>query len=379
MKSFEVKLSRVDALLLLNGLPKLGPVSLRKILHANNNDPSNIFALSRSKLLSIGGVGSTIADTILDPSNVKWLRKEKERIDSLGVSFLTEDHIPSLLQEIYDPPIGLYSRGLLPNGPYIAIVGTRQPSLYGQRICYELSSGLAKAGFCIVSGMARGVDTVAHQAALDVKGKTIAFLGSGLDIIYPPENIKLYQNISDNGAVLSEFPFGRKADRRTFPMRNRLVSGISSAVIVVESALNGGSLITARFAADQGRQVFAVPGRVDQPASAGCNELIRDGATLVRSARDVVEEIEGSLIESISFSRDHLTEKEIIRSKDCRMRIISEDEKTVMEAFVDGSVYNGEELVEKTKLSIPKLSAILTSLELKELIKKRSDGRFETL
>ena len=200
-------------------------------------------------------------------------------------------------------PLGLYLSGVIPEGPYVSIVGTRQPSLYGQKICRELAKGLAEAGFCIVSGMARGIDSIAHETALSADGKTMAFLGSGIDIVYPPENLNLYQEIAKRGAVLSEFPFGRKADRRTFPMRNRLVSGISSAVIVIESAASGGSLITAQFAAEQGRLVFAVPGRVDQPASAGCNQLIRDGATLVRNVQDILEELEGTILEGISFSQ----------------------------------------------------------------------------
>ena len=153
-------------------------------------------------------------------------------------------------------PIGLYCIGDIPRMPCISIVGTRVPSLYGKKIARKIAHDLSGAGICIVSGMARGIDTEAHLGALDAGGKTIAFLGSGLDVIYPPENIGLYKRIAEQGAVLSEFCLGHKADRRTFPMRNRLVAGVSLGVVVVESAQAGGSMITARFAAEQGRTVL---------------------------------------------------------------------------------------------------------------------------
>jgi DNA processing protein len=226
--------------------------------------------------------------------------------------------------------------------------------------------------------MARGIDAVAHQGALEAKGKTVAFLGSGLDVIYPPEHTDLYRKISETGAVLSEFPLGRKADRRTFPMRNRLVSGISSGVIVVESASSGGSLITAKLAADQGRMVLAVPGRVDQVSASGCNQLIRDGATLVRNADDVMEEIEPSLsaierqVKPLGEQLEHSPEHGSDAS-------ISEEESKLIKAFEEGDYLSMEELGEITSLEASKLSSNLTMLELNGLICKRSDGRFEAL
>ena len=275
--------------------------------------------------------------------------------------------------------MGLYLSGVIPEGPYVSIVGTRQPSLYGQRMCQELSKGLAQAGFCIVSGMARGIDSIAHETALSVDGKTMAFLGSGIDIVYPPENLNLYQEIARRGAVLSEFPFGRKADRRTFPMRNRLVSGISSAVIVIESAASGGSLITAQFAAEQGRLVFAVPGRVDQPASAGCNQLIRDGATLVRNVQDILEELEGTILEGISFSQKQ--QKQIFNSGNCQSSLLlphlTQEEQSVYSILKDGDILSLEEMMEKLGLSFSQLSSTLSMMEINGILGKRTDGKFE--
>ena len=227
--------------------------------------------------------------------------------------------------------------------------------------------------------MARGIDSIAHETVLSAKGKTMAFLGSGIDIVYPPENLNLYQEISKKGAVISEFPLGRKADRRTFPMRNRLVSGISSAVIVIESAASGGSLITAQFAAEQGRLVFAVPGRVDQPASAGCNDLIRDGAILVRNVNDILDELEGTILEGMTFSKRQ--ETQISNSGNSQSSLpllnLTHDEQTVYSVLKDGDILSLEEMMEKLSLSFSVLSSTLSMMEINGILGKRADGKFE--
>ena len=376
--NFLEKLSEDDAFLLLNGVKGLGPISIRRLLERFQDDPVAVLRASKNELMQVRGVGEGSADSIRNEENPDWLEKEKGRIKKRGIDFITQTQLPPLLREIYDCPIGLYVLGALPPGPYVSIVGTRMPSNYGKRVCQELAFVLAQRGFCIVSGMARGIDAVAHQGALEAKGKTVAFLGSGLDVIYPPEHTDLYRKISETGAVLSEFPLGRKADRRTFPMRNRLVSGISSGVIVVESASSGGSLITAKLAADQGRMVLAVPGRVDQASASGCNQLIRDGATLVRNADDVMEEIEPSLsaierqVKPLGEQLEHSPEHGSDAS-------ISEEESKLIKAFEEGDYLSMEELGEITSLEASKLSSNLTMLELNGLICKRSDGRFEAL
>ncbi len=379
MVLIDKELSDLDARLLLNGMAKLGPVSIRKLLTAHQNDPRKIFSASRSDLLSVDGIGPAMADNILDGKKVKWLHREKEEMIRRGIQFISEKSYPELLNQIYDPPVGLYLKGSIPEEPCIGIVGTREPSLYGKRICYELAKGLAEAGFCIVSGMARGIDSIAHQAVLDTGGKTIAFLGCGLDIIYPPENLKLYREISEKGAVISEFPLSRKADRRTFPMRNRLVSGISSAILVIESAAAGGSLITAQFAGEQGRLVFAVPGRVDQPESAGCNQLIRDGATLIRNTQDILNELEASFFHVISHSKREPENPStgLVEEKSHRSENFTREENEVFSVLSDGSCLNLEQIMEKVSLDFSNLSSTLTMMEISGVLEKRTDGKFE--
>jgi len=372
-------LSHKDACLLLNGLGKLGPVSIRRLLNGHQNDPRKILCATRSSLLSVEGVGPAMADSILDGKKDNWLQKEKAEMERRGMEFLTQEDYPELLRQIYDPPVGLYLKGKVPKNPCIGVVGTRQPSLYGQRLCHEIASALAEAGFCIVSGMARGIDSIAHKAALSVGGETIAFLGCGLDIIYPPENLNLYLEISEKGGVFSEFPLGRKADRRTFPMRNRLVSGISSATIVIESAASGGSLISAQFAAEQGRLVFALPGRVDQPESAGCHQLIRDGAILVRNVQDILDEMENSFLCGMTFSRKS-TENPLQNEREMKSPQIENfipEEREVFSILEDGACLSLEEIFERVSLEFSKLSSTLSMMEINGVLEKRSDGKFE--
>lgn len=365
-------LSISDSRLLLNSISGLGPVTYRHLLDEFGDDPRLILQAGKSQLRTVRGVGDKILSSLAAQGHESWLAKEKEKLGKRQVSFLGTDSYPPHLNEIYDPPIGLYLAGRLPEGPYISIVGTRNPTRYGLRFARDLAQQLAEVGFCIVSGMARGIDTAAHEGALDAQGKTLAFLGSGIDVIYPPENLGLYKRIIEQGGVASEFPFGRKPDRHTFPKRNRLVAGVSAGIIVIESASSGGSLITAQFAADQGRTVFALPGRVDQPSSAGCHHLIREGATLLRSARDVVEELGPVLpIPQPAFSSGQ---------KDTTARppaTMSEEEEKTLHALSDGAILGLDELCGLLRLPAPEIMASLTMLELNRLVAKRMDGRYE--
>lgn len=245
------------------------------------------------------------------------------------------------------------------------------PSLYGKKLARKFASELASSGICIVSGMARGIDSEAHWGALEAGGKTIAFMGSGMDVIYPPENLELYRKIQNSGAVLSEFPLGRRADRRTFPMRNRLVAGVSLGVLVVESAKSGGSMITAKFAAEQGRTVFAVPGRVDQPESQGCLDLLRDGATLVRNTNDILEELSPMLGNS-KFS-DQLTPS----SSPKDLSDLDKDEQAIMKVLTSGEILGSEKLQEITKIPLPKITLAITMLEIRGLVTMRPDAKYE--
>ena len=287
-------LSYSDAMLVLNGLPQVGPVMSSHLMEAYQGDPAAVFSGPKNRLLSVPGVGEKVAEVLLHWDRHFDLDREKTRMERSGIAFVAQEdaRYPQSLREIYDAPIGLYWKGgFFVDRPCVAIVGTRRATLYGRSIAKKFAAELSRLGFCIVSGMARGTDTAAHEGALEAGGKTVAVFGCGMDIIYPPENLELYQAIGASGAVLSEFPFGRRADRQTFPMRNRVVSGMCEAVVVIESAAAGGSMITARFAGEQGRQVMAVPGRIDQDSSKGCHQLIRDGALMVTSVDDILEEL----------------------------------------------------------------------------------------
>ena len=221
----------------------------------------------------------------------------------------------------------------------------------------------------MVSGLARGIDTAAHEGALAVDGRTAAVLGNGLDIIYPPENLELYRRIAEKGAVVSEFPFGRRADRQSFAMRNRIISGICEAIVVVESDVDGGAMITARFAGEHGRLIFAVPGRIDQPSSRGCHQLIRDGATLLTGVEDILAELN---------YLDGLRPAPVPAGAAAPDTTgLSAAEQRVFECFRGGSILNIDTLGGLTQMPAHELGATLMLLELKKLVVKRVDGTFE--
>jgi DNA processing protein len=288
------ELTERQAFLALNALPGIGPIGLNRLLEGFDGDPRAALSAERRKLEAVLGPGRGVA-AVRDWSAHFDPAREEARMEKSGVAFVTagDPGYPPLLAEISDPPVGLYVKGNYTfDNPCIAVVGSRRATAYGQSIAKRLGAELAQRGFCVVSGLARGVDTAAHEGALSVGGRTAAVLGTGIDVIYPPENLALYRRIAETGAVLSEFPLGRAADRDSFPMRSRVVSGMCEAVVVVESDMWGGAMTTAKYAGEQGRLIFAVPGRIDQSTSAGSNQLIKDGATLLTKVEDVLQEIQ---------------------------------------------------------------------------------------
>ncbi len=361
-----------DGHMFLNSVQGIGPILLNRLFGRFEDDPWKILSSTPSELSNVKGVGKQLAQTIQNAHAHDWLKKEKKKLHQMGGQFLVKEQLPGFLNQLPDPPIGLYSLGEIPTGTFVSIVGTRGPSLYGKKFARQLAFELAQAGVCIVSGMARGIDTEAHLGALDAGGKTIAFLGSGLDVIYPPENLRLYQRIQEFGSVLSEFPLGKRADRRTFPMRNRLVAGCSTAVIVIESAKSGGSMITAKFAAEQGRTVFALPGRVDQPESQGCLDLIRDGAILVRNSTDVLEEI----LPMMELTKT--TSKEASNASNSSPLGLDSEEREIINLLKGGERMTLDEIQSSLRVPTSNISPTITMLEIKGLITKRPDGKFET-
>jgi DNA processing protein len=364
--------------MILNDLPNIGPITLNRLLVEFAGDPVAILRADRKSLERVRGVGPETSAALVGWTAHFDLEREEERLAQASATFITarDAGYPRLLKEIHDPPIGLYRKGSYEfDAPCIAIVGSRRTTLYGQATAKKLGAELARLGFCVVSGLARGIDTAAHEGALSVGGKTAAVLGTGIDIIYPSENLELYRRIAESGAVLSEFPFGRKADRQSFAMRNRIVAGMSDAIVVVESDVDGGAMITAKFAGEQGRLIFAVPGRIDQPSSAGCHQLIRDGATLLTSVDDLLSELnylQGFAPGKIPSAPDAPTVLEQLTSAS-----LSESERKLAECFRGGAILGIDALAAQTGLSAPEVSATLMMLELKKLVTKRADGTFE--
>ncbi|HEU5078055.1 MAG TPA: DNA-processing protein DprA [Opitutaceae bacterium] len=372
------ELSQRDAYLVLNALPNVGPVTMNRLLTDLGGDARNIFRASASELEAVRGVGKTISETILNWSNHFDLEKEKDRMARSGATFIipADKAYPRALKEVYDPPIGLYRKGGYEfEQACVAVVGSRRTTLYGQNVAKNIGAELAQMGFCVVSGLARGIDTAAHEGALSVGGKTAAVVGCGIDIVYPPENLELYRKIEESGAVLSEFPFGRRADRQTFPMRNRVVAGMCEATIVVETDVDGGSMITARFAMEQGRLVFAVPGRIDQPTSQGCHQLIRDGAILFTEVDDILQEL--SYLNGLRPAPIPASTKNPVNEERPRIGELMPEEDAVFQCFEGGAIVTVDYITERTSLSSAQVSSTLMMLELKRLVAKRSDGRFE--
>lgn len=368
-----IDLTERQAFLVLNALPNIGPITTNRLLEELGGDPRAIFAAGVRQLEAVKGVGPAIAQTLVGWTEHFDLAREEKRLADAGAGFVTtrDDGYPKLLRQIHDPPIGLYRKGGYDFAhPGVAIVGSRRATLYGQSVAKKLGMELAERGFCVVSGLARGIDTAAHEGALSVGGKTAAVLGTGIDIIYPPENLDLYRRIAETGAVLSEFPFGRRADRQSFAMRNRIVSGICEAVVVVESDVDGGAMITARFAGEHGKLIFAVPGRIDQPTSRGCHQLIRDGATLLTGVDDILAELN---------YLDGLRPAPVAGTTVGAATVggLSDAEQRVFECFRGGSILNIDTLVGLTQMPAHELGATLMLLELKRLVVKRLDGAFE--
>lgn len=284
-----------EALIALNLIEHVGPVRVRQLLDHFGDAPA-ILRAGKQQLLQVRGIGEETADAICGWESGTDLSGELKRIAEFGCHVLTQAdaEYPELLRQIYDPPIALYVKGTLTaqDKNSVALVGSRQTTSYGVETARKLGYQLAYVGVTVVSGGARGIDTAAHQGALAAKGRTVAVLGTGINLVFPPENAELFERIAANGAIVTQFPFNRPADKQSFPIRNRIVAGMTLGTVVVEANLTSGALITANFATDYGRQVFAVPGRVDSPRSKGCHDLIKKGAKLCEGADDILSEFE---------------------------------------------------------------------------------------
>lgn len=280
-------------------------------------------------------------------------------VERVGVHVLTWDSTdyPALLRNIPDAPPVLFVRGeITPADEWaVALVGTRKATVYGREVAHRLAGDLAHSGVTVISGLARGVDSVAHKATLEAGGRTIAVLGSGVDYIYPAEHRKLAEEIVETGALVSDFPLGTRPEASNFPARNRIISGLSLGTIVIEAGLRSGALITADFALDQGREVFAVPGSILSPASVGCNRLLRDGAHVITEVNDVLE----------TLHLDHVSEKLMAR----KILPDNETEATILEHLSAEPVHL-DALARGTELPVEVVSSTLVMMELKGMARQ---------
>jgi DNA processing protein len=275
-----------------------------------------------------------------------------------------DEDYPELIRHIYDPPIVLYVKGALTakDKNAVAMVGSRMTTHYGIETARKLAYQLAYVGVTVVSGGARGIDTASHQGALAAKGRTVCVLGTGINIVFPPENAELFERIAGNGAVLTQFPFNRPADKQSFPIRNRIVAGMTLGTIVVEADMNSGALITSNFATEYGRQVFAVPGRIDSPRSKGCHDLIKKGAKLCEGAEDVLSEFEylfpASNRPPSPGGTGVLPALELSENERCVYDSLSHEESSI------------DEVIRHSGLPSSAVSVALLSLEMKRVIKQ---------
>lgn len=343
----------------------VGPIKAKKLISVFKN-PTNIFKANKKELCNIDGIGIEIAKEIKDFKSwdlvercLKLMMKEE-----IKAVHLNDALYPEMLKFIENPPIVVYYKGRLDNDCRyaIGIVGSRKPTHYGISMAERISEDLSSMGFTIVSGMARGIDSCAHKGAIRVGGRTIAVFGSGINVPYPPENRCLMDKIIESGCVMSEYPPDTLPDRENFPKRNRLISGLSLGVIVVEATMKSGALITAELAIEQGREVFAVPGNVNSENSKGTNELIKKGAILIRDARDVVEELAPSL-------------KGFIRTKE-KVNVNLTDEEKILCSYLSGEPKHVDLISREAKLNSSKVLSLLLELELKGLVKQIPGKRF---
>ena len=355
-----------DAYIALNMIDKLGPVRVRALVAARGS-PQAVFACEERELLRAEGVGAELAATIVAQRGGADPAAELERARRLGARIVTplDDEYPAALKKIHDPPLALYVIGELTarDRQAIAVVGSRRCTQYGRGVADRLGYQLAKVGFTVVSGLARGIDWAAHEGALKGGGRTFAVLGGALDKLYPPEAAPLAEKIAAQGALISEYTLGREPDRTTFPYRNRVISGLSMGVVVVEADRKSGAMITAEQAGDQGRSVFAVPGRIDLPSSRGCHQLLRSGAKLVEDVRDIVEEFE-FLLPGLAGPAP----AEAAPEAPALTFQFDADESRIVEALVEGAV-DVDTLARRLGLNPARLGAMLIGLEMKRVVK----------
>ena len=377
----------------LNLIPGIGNHTIRRLLAAFGSAEKSVAATS-AELAQIDGLTPDVRQQLINGRSHAPLAQELELIQQHQCHIVTinDDAYPPLLKQINDPPVLLYIIGAFPlqNAPSIAIVGSRSPTEYGKTISQQLSHQLAERGITVVSGFARGIDTCVHRGALEAGGRTIAVFGCGLSIIYPAANRALAAEIVESGALISEFPMTMPPRGNNFPRRNRVISGLTLGTLVVEASERSGSLITAGHAAEQGREVFAVPGQIFSGVSRGTHSLINQGATLINSVDDLLDALPqnytqilgGKSLEPPSakqpdkIARPQSVEKRSTPTSQPKTNLnLTPDEQTVLSAMGADSVHI-DEITRVTQLPIGKVSSLLVMLELKGIVQQLPGKQF---
>ncbi|PIE63569.1 MAG: DNA-protecting protein DprA [Desulfobacterales bacterium] len=359
---------------ILKNIPSLGNQAAKDLIDTYK-DPETILALSPRELKQVKGLSfHTINALTHYESHVEKARAQLVALleHSMGILTLNDPAYPALLRQIPDPPLLLTCAGdILPgkqDAACIAIVGSRTPTDYGLKAARAFSSALGKAGFVIVSGMARGIDSAAHQGALEAGATTVAVLGSGLGNVYPPENKDLFNEIQKNGAILSEFPLDAPPLGAHFPVRNRIIAGMTLGTLVIEAAKKSGSLITARLACEYNREVFAMPGSIYSAKSTGTHELLKNGATLIENHKDVIEQLQGLIRRDIPEPKD---------KKEQEIHSVSMDKDTaVIDEIIGPYPVHIDRIIEKSAMHSARVNAILLELELSGRITKHPGNYF---
>lgn len=366
----DLPLETVD-LLALALVPGLGPRLTASLLNRFGSAGA-VRQASAAELRTVPLIGEKLSASFASALKSVELDREMALIKKHDVSLIarSSNEFPEPLREIGDAPHLLFTRGewRTTDCQAVGIVGSREHTAYGQRMAERLASGMARAGFTIVSGLARGIDGIAHRATLDAGGRTIAVLAGGLSRIYPPEHTELADRIAENGMVMTETPMQVAPQPGMFPARNRLISGLCRAVIIVEAHERSGALITARHALEQGREVFAVPGAVDNIASAGSMTLLRQGAKLIRGVEDVLEDLQGIAAPSRPLATTVVTP---VAAPELEGQL-----KVIWEAIGDQRKFM-DQLIQELKIPVPEIMRLLTQLEMKRLVRKLPGNQYE--
>lgn len=354
------------ALLTLWSVPNVGPKRIRQLV-AHFGSVSAVCNAKKKALTEVEGIDEKIAECIVSQLNPKFAEDQLQRAERAQARIVTywDEKYPEILKNISDPPVILFVKGPLFHSRLagVALVGTRFPSSYGRIMAEKLASFLSHRQIPVVSGLARGIDTICHTSALQGSGSTVGILGSGIDVIYPPENHRLYREIAEKGVLVSEFPMGTTPEAPHFPRRNRIISGLSYGTVVIEAGETSGALITAEMALEQNREVFAVPGNATNPKSLGANRLIQQGAKLVLDGEDILAEL------PFHFGKEGQNAPIFDPS------ILSEIEKKVWESLSFDPLHI-DDIAQGTGLAISEILTVLLNLELKECVQQLPGKRF---